>query len=66
MSSASAPIGRGKVAEASLVGTTLEWYDFYLYSAAAALVFNKIIFVQTDPFVATILAFATLGVGYRY
>jgi MHS family shikimate/dehydroshikimate transporter-like MFS transporter len=55
---------RVKVAAASMVGTALEWYDFYLYGAAAALVFNKIIFVNSDPTVATILAFATFAIGY--
>lgn len=56
---------RNRVAAASLVGTALEWYDFYLYSAAAALVFNKIMFVQsTDPTVATMLAFGTFAAGY--
>lgn len=53
-----------KVAVAALVGTALEWYDFYLYGVAAALVFNRIIFVQSDPTVATLLAFATFAVGY--
>jgi len=52
------------VAAASLVGSALEWYDFYLYGTAAALVFNKIIFVSADPTVATLSAFATFAFGY--
>lgn len=53
-----------RVAVAALVGTALEWYDFYLYSAAAALVFNRIIFVESNPTVATFQAFATFAIGY--
>ena len=53
-----------RVAAAALVGSALEWYDFYLYGTAAALVFNKIIFTSVDPTVATLAAFATLAVGY--
>ncbi|GLU88405.1 MFS transporter [Agromyces sp. NBRC 114283] len=52
------------VGAASLVGSALEWYDFYLYGTAAALVFNRIIFVNSDPLVATLAAFATFAVGY--
>jgi metabolite-proton symporter len=49
---------------ASLIGTTIEWYDFFLYGSAAALVFNKIFFPQYDAFTGTILAFATYAVGF--
>ncbi len=52
------------VGAAALVGSALEWYDFYLYGTAAALVFNRIIFVNSDPLVATLAAFATFAVGY--
>ena len=45
------------VAAASLLGTTIEWYDFFLYNTAAALVFNKLFFPTFDPFVGTLLAF---------
>lgn len=53
-----------KVAFASLVGTAIEWYDFFLYGTAAALVFNKLFFPQYDPMVGTIVAFATFAIGF--
>ena len=56
------PIGR--VIAASLIGTTIEWYDFFLYGSAAALVFNKLFFPSFDPLVGTLLAFATYAVGF--
>jgi metabolite-proton symporter len=49
---------------ASLVGTSLEWYDFFLYGSAAALVFNKLFFPSFDPVTGTLLAFATYAVGF--
>jgi metabolite-proton symporter len=49
---------------ASLVGTSLEWYDFFLYGSAAALVFNKLFFPNFDPFVGTLLSFTTYAVGF--
>src|SRR5512140_441560 len=53
-----------KAALASLIGTTIEWYDFFLYNTAAALVFNKLFFPTFDPFVGTLLAFSTYAVGF--
>ncbi|MBO0896160.1 MFS transporter [Arthrobacter sunyaminii] len=53
-----------KVATASLIGTTVEYYDFFIYGTAAALVFPKLFFPESSPLVATMLAFATLGVGF--
>ena len=53
-----------RVVAASLIGTTIEWYDFFLYGSAAALVFNKLFFPSFDPFVGTLLAFATYAVGF--
>ncbi len=55
---------RYKVALASMVGIAIEWYDFFLYGTAAALVFNKLFFPQFDPLVGTIVAFATFAVGF--
>ncbi|QKV95366.1 MHS family MFS transporter [Streptomyces sp. NA02950] len=49
---------------ASLTGTALEWYDFAVYSAAAALVFGDLFFPSNDPFTGTLLAFSTYAVGY--
>ncbi|MGW2341329.1 MFS transporter [Streptomyces sp. NPDC001661] len=48
----------------SLLGTTVEWYDFFLYSTAASLVFGKLFFPETNGTVGTMLAFATFAVGF--
>jgi metabolite-proton symporter len=53
-----------RVVAASMIGTTIEWYDFFLYGSAAALIFNKLFFPSFDPFVGTLLAFATYAVGF--
>lgn len=47
-----------------IVGTTVEWYDFFLYGMAAGLVFNKLYFPSDDPLIGTILAFASFAVGF--
>jgi metabolite-proton symporter len=60
----SPPRSPRKVIIASLVGTSLEWYDFFLYGTAAALVFNTLFFPSFDPLVGTLLAFATYAVGF--
>ncbi len=52
------------VALASLVGTTIEWYDFFLYGTAAALVFNRLYFPTFDPLAGTLAAFGTYAVGF--
>lgn len=49
---------------ASLVGTTIEWYDFFLYATAASLVFNQAFFPDQTTFVGTMLSFATFAVGF--
>ncbi|MGL9722946.1 MFS transporter [Sodalis sp. (in: enterobacteria)] len=48
----------------SVVGTALEWYDFYLYGTAAALIFNHLFFPQLSPLSGTLAAFASYGVGF--
>ena len=54
----------GRLATASAVGTTLEWYDFTVYNTLAALIFNQLFFPSFDPISGTILAFSTYAVGY--
>jgi metabolite-proton symporter len=49
---------------ASVIGTSLEWYDFFLYSAAAAVVFNRLFFPNASPVTGTLLAFSTAAVGF--
>ncbi len=61
---AKAPSSVRRVIIASLIGTSLEWYDFFIYGTAAALVFNKLFFPSFDPLVGTLLAFATYAVGF--
>lgn len=61
-SSETTPLRR--VVMASLIGTTIEWYDFFLYGSAAALVFNKLFFPEFDPLTGTLLAFATYALGF--
>src|SRR2546425_7609442 len=53
-----------KVAAASLIGTSIEWYDFFLYGTSAALVFNKLFFPTFAPLTGTMAAFATYAVGF--
>jgi metabolite-proton symporter len=52
------------VALASVIGTTIEWYDFFLYGTAAALVFNRLYFPTFDPLAGTLAAFGTYSVGF--
>ncbi|GAB2747093.1 hypothetical protein GCM10027174_21580 [Salinifilum aidingensis] len=56
--------GRFRIVLASLVGTTVEWYDFFLYGSAAALVFNQLFFPAGDALTGTLLAFVTYAVGF--
>lgn len=58
------PTSIRKVVGASMIGTTVEWYDFFLYGTAASLVFNKIFFPSYEPLVGTLLAFATYALGF--
>ncbi|MFI7439707.1 MFS transporter [Nonomuraea indica] len=53
-----------RVILASLIGTSLEWYDFFLYTTAATLVFGKLFFPTFDPLNATLLALTTNAVAF--
>lgn len=53
-----------KVAIASFIGTTIEWYDFFLYGTAAALIFNQLFFPNVSPIIGTLSSFAAFGVGF--
>ena len=53
-----------RVLAATLIGTTVEWYDFFLYGVVAGIVFNKLYFPGEDPTVGTMLAYSTFAVGF--
>ncbi len=53
-----------RVAFASGIGCTIEWYDFFLYNTFSALIFNKLFFPSFDPLVGTMLAYTTAMVGF--
>ncbi len=53
-----------KAVVASTIGTTVEWYDFFLYGSAAALIFPKLFFSNLDPYVANILSYVTFYAGF--
>ncbi|NMK48208.1 MFS transporter [Achromobacter sp. Bel] len=53
-----------RVVTASLIGATIEWYDFFLYGVVAGIVFNKLYFPTGDPLVSTMLAYTTFAVGF--
>ncbi len=53
-----------RVVTASVIGATIEWYDFFLYGVVAGLVFNKLYFPSDDAYVGTLLAYATFAVGF--
>src|ERR1700684_1592959 len=55
---------RVRVSLAACIGSALEWYDFFLYGTAAALVFGDLFFPKSDPLVGTLLSFLTFGVGF--
>ena len=58
------PRSSRKVAFASLIGTTIEWYDFFIFGTAAALIFNEVFFPSFDPVTGTLAAFASFSVGF--
>jgi len=53
-----------KVVIASVIGATIEWYDFFLYGVVAGVVFNQLYFPSDDPLVSTMLAYGTFAVGF--
>ncbi|WP_338697793.1 MFS transporter [Bradyrhizobium sp. 26S5] len=59
-----ASTSRLRVILAASIGSALEWYDFFLYGTAAALVFGELFFPKSDPVVGTLLSFLTFGVGF--
>ncbi|SAL54727.1 major facilitator transporter [Caballeronia udeis] len=67
MKQGSGPSGRSRmvrVAAASFVGTLIEYFDFFLFGAAVALIFNKIFFPNLDPLLGTLASFAAFGVAF--
>jgi MHS family shikimate/dehydroshikimate transporter-like MFS transporter len=58
------PVALRRVVIASVLGTIIEWYDFLVYSTAAALVFRRLFFPAADPFVGTLAAFGAYAVGF--
>ncbi|RYF60854.1 MAG: MFS transporter [Comamonadaceae bacterium] len=55
---------RRKVLGASFIGTAIEWYDFFIYGAAASMIFGPQFFPSEDPMTGTLAAFATFAVGF--
>ena len=53
-----------KVATAALIGTAIEWFDFFIYGTATALVFNKLFFPTLDPLTGTLAAYGTFAMGF--
>src|SRR6202158_3516473 len=53
-----------RVVFASVIGATIEWYDFFLYGVVAGIVFNKLYFPSSDPLISTLLAYTTFAVGF--
>ena len=53
-----------RVVFASVIGATIEWYDFFLYGVVAGIVFNKLFFPTGDAFISTLLAYTTFAVGF--
>lgn len=69
MSAKTSPAAAGhtspvKVGMASFIGTSVEYYDFFIYGTAAALILPKLFFPEASPLTGTLLSFATFGVGF--
>ncbi|MGN6427432.1 MFS transporter [uncultured Leifsonia sp.] len=64
--SIAASTDRKRVVFATVVGTTVEWYDFFVYASAAGLVFGQLFFEPAGPQFATILSFLTVGISFLF
>ena len=64
MSEADHQVALRRAVIASTVGTTIEWYDFLIYSTVTGLVFNKVYFPGSDPWIGTLQAFGVYFVGF--
>jgi MFS family permease len=64
ITSAGTPARPWRVGVAGLIGTTIEWYDFFIYGTAAGLVFGKLYFPHENPLTATLAAFGTYFIGF--
>ena len=58
------PLGPKGVATASMIGTAIEWYDFYVYSTSVALVLGTLFFPSSNAVASSLIAFSTIGVGF--
>jgi MHS family shikimate/dehydroshikimate transporter-like MFS transporter len=61
---ATSPAMMRRIAIASCIGTTVEWYDFFIYATASALVFNKLFFPDVDPLIGSLTALGTYAAGF--
>ena len=61
---ASSEVSIRRIAGASLIGTTIEFFDFFIFGTAAALIFGKLFFPDLDPLIGTLASFATFGVAF--
>jgi MHS family shikimate/dehydroshikimate transporter-like MFS transporter len=59
-----APPGPRRVATAAMIGTAIEWYDFFVYGTSAVLVLGPLFFPTADPLTSALLAFSTFGIGF--
>ncbi|MFC0581531.1 MFS transporter [Micrococcoides hystricis] len=62
----SGQVSQRRVAFATLVGTTIEWYDFFIFAQAAALVFSELFYKPAGPQISLLLSFATVGVSFLF
>lgn len=55
-----------RVIAGTVIGTSIEWYDFFLYASAAGLVFTELFFKPLGPQAATLISFATVGLSFLF